>query len=210
MSNVLLGMPTRDGGRCYTAALLHAQWAMVEADKAGIKCQLHCEEFACATLARNWFADLALSAKFSHLLFVDDDTLIPRDTIVRLLALDADIATGITPIGNDPPMTNVQRVRGEFLPCWPTGCFDVETCGTSCMLIRTDVFEKLEWPWFSYYQARGHKNAMSEDLPFCIAARDAGLTLRCDASVVCGHLKQIDLRRLCPPMAMTANMKALA
>lgn len=192
---IVIGVPTRDGGRVFVTAFVAIQNA---ARAAGVQCRISFEEFGCATLARNWFADATLQWGASHLLFVDDDTIIPRDTIPKLLALDCEIATGITPIAGDPPHTNVQTVKDKFEPCWPEGVFDLEAAGTSCMLIRRDVFERLPFPWFTYYQQRGRKSAMSEDIPFCGAARAAGMRIRCDASVICGHMKHIDIRRMCP------------
>jgi hypothetical protein len=164
------------------------------------------------TLARNEMARLFLESDAMYLMFVDDDTPIPDDAIVRLLALEADIATGVTPFmfgdgaeglrANVVPRNgdiniNANTQSGGWLKLWPTGTFDISHCGTSCILLARHVFDVLKFPWFQYYQdAKG--GFQTEDVHFCHRARNAGLTMRCDGAVRCGHLNMVDLADFAP------------
>jgi len=53
--------------------------------------------------------------------------------------------------------------------------------GTGGMLIRSEVFRELEYPWFEHGRA-------SEDLIFCDRAREAGFPIYCDLGSRIGHL----------------------
>ena len=156
-----------------------------------------------ATIARNNIVNAMLENDFTHVLMIDDDT-VPQDpdTLSKLLALDTDIATGITPFGDgkDGFICNVQiGDMTEWMKPWPTGIFDVMHCGTACILIARHVFEAIEFPWFNYYQDRNGKRR-TEDVEFCRKVREAGLTMRCDASIICDHIKEVSLLDYCPPL----------
>ena len=157
--------------------------------------------------ARNEIARELLRTDYEYVLMVDDDTTIPLDTIERLLAVKADIATGVTPIvrvgvlmaniaSKDLPSKcarppHMADLSGLLVP----SVHDIELCGLSCVLIHRRVFETLGFPWFDWLEdERG--NVDSEDMLFCRAAREAGFTIRADTGLICGHHKTIDLRRL--------------
>ena len=138
---------------------------------------------------------LALDSTFGHMLFIDDDTAPPADALKKLLALNTDIATGVTPIKrNDLLMANVSNARLRerfahwFPPLWPTGVFDVDACGTSCMLIRRAVLERLSAPVFP--------SGDDHDTAFCARAVQAGFTILCDASVRCEHYHIVEIGKL--------------
>ena len=58
-----------------------------------------------------------------------------------------------------------------------------------CALIRTDVFRKIEYPWYDWVNY-GDKNRgmLSEDLYFCVLCRNSGVPIHADVRVGCGHL----------------------
>ncbi len=210
------GNPAWSATRAMEEAGLRAQREL------GVKVTLHAIERHATASARNKLVIMMLDqSKCSHLWFVDDDTVCPHDALVKLLALerdaDADIATGVTPAFIHKPRSgngngrfaptgtpqkygigvNIQTERGRFLPCWPVGRFPIIAAGTSCMLIRRRVFEQIEHPWFNYFESRAGAQS-TEDIPFCDKAREAGLSLWCDASVICDHIKEIGLLCVAP------------
>jgi len=136
-----------------------------------------------------------------HLWFVDADNPPPRDALIRLLSLDADIASGLLyqrmqngeethpliyeypgPPPSDPILhqgwekigpLGLKDVKGK------TGVVDADATGFGCILIRRRVFEGI--PFQS-----GLMN--SEDTEFCHRARLAGFTLKVDLDLHVPHL----------------------
>jgi GT2 family glycosyltransferase len=57
----------------------------------------------------------------------------------------------------------------------------VDATGMHCILIRREVFEKIERPYFFY-------DSTSEDMNFCKKAIKAGFEILVDTGITCGHL----------------------
>lgn len=150
------------------------------------------------------------STSFTHIFFVDSDTIPPPSALKTLLSHDKDIISGITPILH---YNDERKEWGTLDNCFEridenaegkrvvshavkrnTGLVEIERCGTSCLLIKKEVFEKLEKPYFKFvYNEDGTKHELSEDLYFCDKAREAGYKIWCDTSVICNHFKEIML-----------------
>lgn len=147
---------------------------------------------------------------FDYMLFVDDDTTIPPDTIARLLAVDKPIVSGVQPLWmHEILVANVKLPDGPngepaAWPDWiswarPAEPFRIGFCGFGCILIRRDVFEAIGYPWFveKYGDVWGKGN-MTEDIDFNIKANAAGIEQWCEPTVVCGHLKEVNLLEWLP------------
>jgi len=143
---------------------------------------------------RNLAAETALEIGASHLLFIDDDVLLPLpfDFLDKLLKHDVDIAAADVLIRGFPfkhmifkwdspeklglvALDKVPRKRG------PIKCGAV---GFSCCLIKVDLLRKLSKPFF----VTGVTN--TEDIYFCVKAEkeSPGTTVLADTSIVCGHI----------------------
>lgn len=73
-----------------------------------------------------------------------------------------------------------------------TGLKRIFRCGSSCVLIKREVFEKLEKPYYQFmYNEDGTQHTRSEDIGFCDHAREAGFELWADTDVVCQHYKDV-------------------
>jgi hypothetical protein len=160
--------------------------------------------------ARNEIVETFLKSDCTHLFFIDSDTIPPEDAIEKLLALDADIASGITPIIeldqnriNDSSgfykRSNVLGMDNELLQP-NTGIHDMKAAGGSCLLIKRKVLEELSTPAFRFIYKdchpegvsfAGKKDMMSEDYYFCAKALGKGFTLKCDTSIMCRHQKSV-------------------
>lgn len=149
-------------------------------------------------VSRNRLVAKALEQGATHVLFLDADMTFPANLAQSLLAANADICGALyfkrTPpfqpvpshfgAGADPQMLSPLR-----LPEKP-GVVKCDVLGMGATLIRREVFEALEKPWF-YYEAYRPTGEMivTEDVPFCRNAGEAGFGLACDTRVVCGHLR---------------------
>lgn len=162
-------------------------------------------------LARNAVVAQFLASKCSHLLFVDDDVVLPADAITRL----ADVASqpshdvalgcyvGVKRFADGTRFYVVLMKMGRGLEdcyeTWPDGVVEVEGGGAGCMLIGRHVLERLPYPWFrfsgTYIPGTATVVTMGEDIDFCLRARSAGFRIFADGGVRCGHVKEIDLKQ---------------
>lgn len=138
--------------------------------------------------ARNEIVEIALKNESEYLFFIDADMVFPADTLVRLLKHNKDIVNALA----------FRRIKPHY-PCvfkWNKNCYEtvdysvannglleVEATGMSCILIKTDVFKKLQRPWYYY---RDH--LFSSDITFCENARKAGYSIWIDTGLKIGHL----------------------
>lgn len=132
----------------------------------------------------------------THLFFIDSDTIPPQDALYKLLAVDKDIVSGLTPI------IDHHDKDGKFYRKWncadhdeiirpDTGIRPITGAGGSCLLIKRKVFEKLEKPYFRflYEDDNGKPVIVSEDIYFLMKAIGAGFEAFCESSVICKHYK---------------------
>ncbi len=142
---------------------------------------------------RNVAAETALEIEASHLLFIDDDVIIPQpfDFLDKLLACKSDIACGDVLIRGYPFNHMLFRYNKEKnglnqMPRLPKklGQIKVDAVGFSLCLIKTELLSKMNKPYF----ITGVSN--TEDIYFCINARDQfpETTIVCDTSIQCGHI----------------------
>jgi len=132
----------------------------------------------------------------SLILFIDSDILPRRNTLDRLLGLKKDIVTGVYPMTAKNNVTwNVSR-EDNFEPVkigeLPDNPFKIKSCGFGIILIKFDVFEKLEWPyWKNIFKP--DRIEKSEDIYFCEKVRRAGFDIWCDPKVKCNHIRITNL-----------------
>lgn len=146
---------------------------------------------------RNQAIEFALSQNFSHVLFVDEDMLVPRDLLDRLLVHDKPILTPLFYRATEPhdPLIFHAAARGGISgdvlgPSIPFKEWELYTApdqpllecpggaGTGVMLIRRDVLQAMGDRPFRYPEAGG-----GADLYFCRRARELGFQTFCDPSI---------------------------
>jgi hypothetical protein len=72
--------------------------------------------------------------------------------------------------------------------------YQVDCCGFGCTLIRKDLFDTLEQPWFFFAHEGDSSNddngeyCIGEDMYFCRKVVKSGLQIWAHGSVLCGHL----------------------
>lgn len=153
--------------------------------------------------ARNEIVEEFLKSDCTHLLMIDSDTIPPMDALDKLLALDLDIVTGLTPIiehdasrQNDSngfyKKYNAVNLNDEFTQA-NVGVIDIRGCGGSCLMIKRHVLEKMKYPWFrfKYEDDHGKSTFIGEDVYFIMMSIANGFKPKADTSVICGHKKPI-------------------
>ncbi len=153
---------------------------------------------------RNFAGKAALEKNFDYLLFIDDDVLVPFDTVERLIKADKDIIAGVTYIRgypyhpmifnflgarlrNDSGLTYVDNFKE--LAHSETGLLECDAVGFSCCLIKVSVLRKLKPPYFIT-----GKNC-TEDVWFCNKAKSniPGCQVWVDTKVETAHILGDDI-----------------
>lgn len=148
--------------------------------------------------ARNKAATELLEQGCTHVLFVDSDMTFPMYALDRLLShnvpvVAANCSRRVRPVSPTARRRN-SHLSGETDPVYPdpdvTGLERVETVGTGFMLIRSDVFLQIEWPWFNQPWVEEHQKHVGEDVFFCgrLYEEDIPLYIDHDLSWHIGHI----------------------
>jgi hypothetical protein len=131
--------------------------------------------------------------------------ILPHDAIVKLAALDKDMASGVYFLRSDnqqdsgqpclfkravlsPEDRNERGPEADYLHSqvhlFPENApFRVDCAGLGCILIKRKVFETLAEPWFDL-----KANSYGSDIYFSKHAADAGFELWADPTVLCGQI----------------------
>ena len=131
---------------------------------------------------RETLARVALERDATHILWLDSDMRFPEDALLRLLAHNAPIV-GTTYTSRRPPFVPTAAVPGGtllYVDDGSTGLVEAERIGFGCVLTSTEVFKRLEEPWFHIGYSRVAKDYMGEDVYFCCMAREAGYKVLVD------------------------------
>jgi hypothetical protein len=140
-------------------------------------------------LGRNKLAKMAVETGSEWLLFIDDDHVFHPDLLHRLLAHNVDIVGSLylqrmlpfAPVAYSQKTEDERYIPLNLAEMPEDGLVEVAAIGTGGMLIRSEVFHALEYPYFEHGRA-------SEDLIFCDRAREAGFTIHCDLGSRLGHM----------------------
>jgi len=154
---------------------------------------------------RNKLAKQAIKGKSDYLLMIDSDMTYPNTILDTLISRDKDVIGVVyysprwnkekTRMGRVGPIlydyNPEKKIYGEWFKCDKKEPFRVGAVGTGIMLIKTEVFEKVEEPWFSFFTTKYRKNVeiMGEDIAFCLKCMAAGVEIWVDPTIEVGHCK---------------------
>lgn len=158
--------------------------------------------YDCAA-ARNRIAEQAIDEEADYVLMIDNDITVPPDALINLLEEEKDVCLGYYAHRNSVNVydgkTSVCRL-GEFNYTEQFPAIELDQMqsrgeykiqihggGMGCALIRTDVFRRLQYPWFKWINY-DDKGVLSEDLYFCEQCNRNGIPVYTDTRVSCGHL----------------------
>ncbi len=135
----------------------------------------------------------------SHILFIDSDVVIRGNTLKRLLSHDKDIICGVAPLAirgklvwNVSRSLNKKAFDGVKIDEIPDNPFKATKMGFGVVLVKTDVFDNLKWPFWEFKYCPGDV-VKGEDIYFGDKAIEAGYDLWVDPKVKCEHNRQVGL-----------------
>lgn len=151
-------------------------------------------------VSRNIIAKYAQENGFSHILWVDSDIMLPKDTLKRFVGAKKDFVAGVYSyktlgtkeivakrFASDDEYENItiKEIKES------KGLIPIDGVGFGCVLTKVKMFDKIQYPWFIYTQEMG------EDIFFCRKAQNAGYELYLDTDVICGHIGTVnyDIRK---------------
>lgn len=148
---------------------------------------------------RDAAAAMALRNGFTHLLSLDADMVFPSNVLERMLRHHAAGIVGGLYCLKAPPYSPVALgavaavqdgvTHYTYQVDYGTDVVPVNVLGMGCTLIPVKVFELIgPRPWFTYENDADGWPLVSEDVPFCRKAKDAGIPVLFDPTVKCGHL----------------------
>lgn len=154
--------------------------------------------------ARNLIAHDAIAHGFDRVMWLDSDVVVKPDTLLRLSAdMDTglDFVTGIyytrklplKPVVYSDVWWRVNDLEAEAgatnITATPCKLFEVSGAGFGCCMtsakLLKDLVDRVGAPFTPLI-------GVSEDLTFCLRARDAGYKLWCDGRIRCGHIGTIE------------------
>jgi hypothetical protein len=112
----------------------------------------------------------------THILWLDADMRFPKETLLKLLALNLPIVCANYPTRRQPIIPTAENSSEGLLF---TGEDDVELIeaervGMGVMLTQLDIFRALPTPWFAVGFNKASGEYVGEDVFFCQLARKAG------------------------------------
>ena len=133
---------------------------------------------------RHDLAKQALLEEADYLLMLDSDMRFPHDIIHHMVSRDKDILAACSATRKHPAKTNAFRSIRPSLNLWidkgSKGLHEVAAVGTAIMLIKTEVFFRMDLPFFEIVWDDYFQHFMGEDVYFCAKARQAGFKVWVD------------------------------
>lgn len=130
----------------------------------------------------------------THIMFLDSDMSVEGKVIETLLSYDKDIV-GVNYHAKHLPLESVLKFQDEdgktVQTVVPKGLGKCYAVGTGCVLIRMDVFERIEKPWF-FYEEDEDKPSMTEDVWFCRQAHRKGIDVWYTTDIVAKHIGEFE------------------
>lgn len=151
---------------------------------------------------RNQIVEQALQSECTHLLMMDTDQTYPVNLIPKLISHNLPIVAAKVhrryPLF-DPILYRLAE-NGKYISLddeeWKNGgLVEVDSTGTGCVLIRLDVFEDIEYPWFEtvYKDPYSKITERGEDINFFVKAKKAGYRVFVDTDLKVGHLSTLEI-----------------
>lgn len=195
--NILIAVPT------FETIFPDTYKSIWDLDKANHKCDFEFVRGYDCAMARNNISTLAQERGVDYVLMVDNDTVLPNDALVNLLDDPKDVCLGYyarrAPSGRYEGESSVSKIaelnkqnlytEAELKELRDKGEYKVQIFGggMGCALIKTDVFERLEYPYFDWVNYR-NKMILSEDLYFGKQCMNYDVPVYVDTRVECGHI----------------------
>lgn len=192
MSKVLIAVPTAEFAR---QARFYDHLALLDKPEGTIMSYAHGQSPA---RNRNMMIAQAQEQNCTHIFFVDDDLVMPTDTLTKLLEHDLDVVSGLYLMRSVPhqpiAFENVQP-DGRCIHLYlneddgttKEGVVPMVASGLGVLLVKMHIFDRLEKPYIRMGELE--PDMWCDDLGFFQRLRQSGFTeFYCDLNVRVGHM----------------------
>lgn len=131
----------------------------------------------------------------THILFIDTD-IVPTDRKFLDIMMSYDLPiVGLLCTKKVPPYEPIlvkkdapeeEKFNGFWIN-YPKGLVEVDAIGTGCLLVKREVFEKMNKPYFLFRSFYEKNLYQSEDVYFMQSARNLGYKAYVDTNTTCVH-----------------------
>jgi GT2 family glycosyltransferase len=157
--------------------------------------------------ARNLIVEGALRAGCDYIFMLDDDQIIDIDDSMLITHRYDFLRRMIMQMEEKPQIGILGALyyQRDDVDCWPVimqknsmGAYffithedvshrmqKVDVTGGGAMLIRSEIFDRIDSPWFEAESKAG----LGTDIQICKKASDAGYEVWCDTSIEIGHTR---------------------
>lgn len=155
MSKVFIGIPSGGSESTLFSTLLMGIWVKSnnpDNSNSNSNPELTIEKVLSPYICRNRndLVRMARAEGATHLMFMDNDMLLPEDVVSRLLGADKDVVCGNYVTKAVPARPMCIGFEGEYVYSTPKkeGLERVYKAPTGCMLIKMEVFDRVATPYF--------------------------------------------------------------
>jgi len=137
------------------------------------------------------------------LLMIDNDVVPPKDILKMVECGKPVVSATVTIKKGSVPQPVILKEEGdqyrqvnigEFVDEEQDGLIQVDGVGTGCLLVRRDVLEGMQPPWFKFlYNEEDGSLKLGEDFYFSRRLKQNGVPIHVSTEFVCSHFKKIDL-----------------
>jgi len=143
--------------------------------------------------------------KYDYIMFIDSDIIFNVEDFDKLIKMNNDISCGAYLMDGGKNYAIVENMTNEDFE--KNGCFNfiskndlskykepfkVDYCGMGFMLIKKNIIEQIEYPWF-YPKIFNFKNNIceftSEDVGFCLKLKEKKINIYINPEIKVGHEK---------------------
>ena len=142
---------------------------------------------------------------YNRIMWIDSDQVFRPEHFFTLLKHDLDVVGGLYPMEGNQQFAAVKDWDVDYFK--KNGCFqfltrkdmvgldkpmEVAYTGFGFLMIKHGVIERMEYPWFEPHLTdlgNGIVDFASEDVSFCVKARNQGIQIHIDPTVIVGHEK---------------------
>ena len=139
----------------------------------------------------------ANGTKYDYFVQLDDDHIYPEDFIVKFIGHNKDIVVGCTSQRTPPwnqtqfkeftGVDNFKSVNNIVNPKPEDGLIEVGFSGPVGMTMKTEVLEKLKFPYFKIEYLNTNPSIVGGDISFCRQLKEKGIKMYLDSSVSFPH-----------------------
>jgi len=158
----------------------------------------HCTSGYPIDISRDHLVREALKDNVDYVFFLDTDVLPPHDVLVHLLGWQLPIVSAVYWSKARLPCAYKLKEDGRHVESISPSSLaqqrmmEVDAVGTGCLLIDARIFKKIPSPWFKWdmlpWTSKEEVPGHSEDINFCLKAKEYGYPTFLDAAMRCKHL----------------------